>query len=74
MNRLGVISKIVISWILSGATGVSYTGSDDPGQTPKLGVRLPESAKGECGCFEVTRKMAVQRRQIGAGLSINILR
>jgi hypothetical protein len=43
LDRLRIIPDSLVGRILSGASGVSDPGPNDPGQLPKLGIRSPES-------------------------------
>jgi hypothetical protein len=42
--------------------GIAYTGTQDTVQTPKLGVRSPESAQAKRGSLNVKGKGLVNRR------------
>jgi hypothetical protein len=55
LEGFGVIADLVIAGIFRLAAGVADAGTDDAGQDPKLGFRLPESAQGEGGRLDLFR-------------------
>ena len=59
LDRLGMVSQVVITRIRRSTSGISYPGPDNPRQAPKLGVGPPESAKSEGRCLEYTGMMHV---------------
>ena len=56
-----MVSETVISGIQLLAPGIAHARAYHPFQTPKLGVRSPESAQGEGGGIKVTRCGDVDR-------------
>lgn len=51
-----VISKIVVSWIFLGSSGIAYARSDYSFDAPKLGVRSPKSAQSKGGGCKADRE------------------
>lgn len=51
-NGLAVVTDIAVTGIVSCAAGVTHRGADNSLDAPELGVRFPESAQGEVGCFQ----------------------
>jgi hypothetical protein len=56
-----MVTEAVIGRIRFLAPGVAHAGTDHAFQTPKLGVRSPESTQGERRRFEVRRHGGVDR-------------
>lgn len=50
-DGLGLITEIVISWMRFGTAAVTDARAQDPVETPKLGIRAPESSNAEGGGF-----------------------
>lgn len=44
LDRLGMVSQVMIGRIFLCSSGIPYACADDARQTPELGVRSPESA------------------------------
>jgi hypothetical protein len=63
-----MIAHAVIGGIRLCAARIAYTGADDAGDTPKLGVWSPESAKREGGGLDVLGRVEINRRDGGMGL------
>ena len=51
LDRFGMIPNAEVSRVCFFATAVANSGANNALQAPKLGVRSPESAHGEGGCF-----------------------
>ena len=62
LQRLGVVAKTIIGGVQFFPTGVTHAGADNPFQTPKLGVRPPESAQGKGGRFKVLWRRSINGR------------
>jgi len=52
LNRLAVVSKIMVGRILLCAPGISDPGSNHTFDGPKLGIGPPESPQGKSGGFD----------------------
>lgn len=52
LERFCVITEISVSWILERATSIADTSVKNPIETPKLGVRTPESTQSKCRCLQ----------------------
>jgi len=61
LNSLGVIRQVVVSGVLGASSCVTHTGPDDTVETPKLGVRAPESTQGEGRRLKCGRSPGVER-------------
>lgn len=66
LEGFAVIAHAAVAWVFLASAGVADTGADDAFETPKLGVRAPESAEGEGRDFE--RNGARGDCVLGAGL------
>ena len=62
LERLAVVADVLVGRVFLAAARVADTGADDAGQTPKLGVRRPESAQSERGRFQFGWRGRVNRR------------
>ena len=50
LQRLRMITQIMICWVWLLSSRISYPGSDNSWDTPEPGVWPPESAQGKSGC------------------------
>jgi hypothetical protein len=48
-----MIANAPVGRIGAGAASIAHTGAYDAVQTPKLGIRSPESAQAKCASFNV---------------------
>ena len=60
LEGFGVIAEAVVGWVLEGAAGVADAGANDARQSPKLGLRLPKSAKREGRRLEFLRSVLIR--------------
>ncbi len=62
LDRLDVISEVVVRGVLRRPSRVPDTGAENAGETPEPGVRTPESAQGERRRLRRSRKGHIERR------------
>jgi hypothetical protein len=70
-DRLGVIDQIVIGWRFLVATTVARPDAEDSIETPKLGVRSPESSNSVGRSFKFSfRCLAIESQRCGGNHAI----
>ncbi len=62
LDRLAVIPQAMVSGVFLRASGISDTGPHNSFDSPKLGIRTPESAHGESCGFHFSRYAQINRR------------
>lgn len=62
LERLGVVAEVVVGGVSLCTAREADAGADDAGQTPKLGVRRPESAEGKGGRLQLGGHGGIDRR------------
>ncbi len=56
LNGFGVVANVLVGGVCLFAAGVAYPRADNSGCTPEPGVGAPESAQGEGGSLEFSRR------------------